>query len=97
MVVQRHLSRTFDAGGVGGPACDYVIDFACVSSTTPTWGNDPRWCTMGIAATEAERNKLAVDRAPSAPVHGARQGRLRVLNNKAASAARRMVDEGKEP
>eukprot|EP00873_Tetraselmis_striata_P005230 jgi/Tetstr1/425494/TSEL_015940.t1 len=31
-----------------------MIDFACVSSTTPTWSNDPRWCTPGIAATEAE-------------------------------------------
>eukprot|EP00873_Tetraselmis_striata_P023505 jgi/Tetstr1/443769/TSEL_031757.t1 len=47
-----------------------MIDFACVSSTTPTWANDPRWCTPGIAATEAERNKLAADRASSAPVHG---------------------------
>eukprot|EP00873_Tetraselmis_striata_P013169 jgi/Tetstr1/433433/TSEL_022707.t1 len=45
-----------------------MIDFACVSSTTPTWGNDPRWCNPGIAATEAERNKLAADRASSAPV-----------------------------
>eukprot|EP00873_Tetraselmis_striata_P036659 jgi/Tetstr1/456923/TSEL_043593.t1 len=46
---------------------------ACVSSTTPTWGNDPRWCTPGIAETEAERNKLAADRASSAPVQaGAR-------------------------
>eukprot|EP00873_Tetraselmis_striata_P002930 jgi/Tetstr1/423194/TSEL_001314.t1 len=44
-----------------------MIDFACVSSTTRrTWGNDPRWCTPGIAATEAERNKLAADRASSA-------------------------------
>eukprot|EP00873_Tetraselmis_striata_P002369 jgi/Tetstr1/422633/TSEL_013439.t1 len=47
-----------------------MIDFVCVSSTTPTWGNDPRWCTLGIAATEAERNKLAADRASSAPVQG---------------------------
>eukprot|EP00873_Tetraselmis_striata_P005077 jgi/Tetstr1/425341/TSEL_015790.t1 len=47
-----------------------MIDFACVSSTTPTWGNDPRWCNPGIAATEAEHNKLAVDGASSAPVHG---------------------------
>eukprot|EP00873_Tetraselmis_striata_P040919 jgi/Tetstr1/461183/TSEL_006320.t1 len=45
-----------------------MIDFACVSSTTSTWGNDPRWCTPGITATEAERNKLAADRASSAPV-----------------------------
>eukprot|EP00873_Tetraselmis_striata_P040145 jgi/Tetstr1/460409/TSEL_000086.t1 len=45
-----------------------MIDFACVSSTTPTWGNDSRWCTSGTAATEAERNKLAADRASSAPV-----------------------------
>eukprot|EP00873_Tetraselmis_striata_P010620 jgi/Tetstr1/430884/TSEL_020641.t1 len=45
--------------GLGGPACDYMIECACVSSTTPTWGNDPRWCTPGIAATEAEHNKLA--------------------------------------
>eukprot|EP00873_Tetraselmis_striata_P000330 jgi/Tetstr1/420594/TSEL_011682.t1 len=37
-----------------------MIDFASVSSTTPTWGNDPRWWTPGIAATEAEHTKLAV-------------------------------------
>eukprot|EP00873_Tetraselmis_striata_P027165 jgi/Tetstr1/447429/TSEL_003689.t1 len=51
-----------------------MIDFACVSSTAPsTWGNDPRWCTPGIAVTEAEQhNKLAADRASSAPVHGFR-------------------------
>eukprot|EP00873_Tetraselmis_striata_P012080 jgi/Tetstr1/432344/TSEL_021741.t1 len=47
-----------------------MIDFACVSSTTPTWSNDPRWCTPKIAATEAEQGKLAVDRASSAPVQG---------------------------
>eukprot|EP00873_Tetraselmis_striata_P029615 jgi/Tetstr1/449879/TSEL_036938.t1 len=47
-----------------------MIDFACVSSTTPTWSNDPRWCTLGIAATEAEHGKLAADRASSAPVQG---------------------------
>eukprot|EP00873_Tetraselmis_striata_P010669 jgi/Tetstr1/430933/TSEL_020689.t1 len=47
--------------GWRGPACDYIIDFACVSSTTSTWGNDPRWCTPGIAATEAEHNNLAAD------------------------------------
>eukprot|EP00873_Tetraselmis_striata_P018568 jgi/Tetstr1/438832/TSEL_027341.t1 len=47
-----------------------MIDFAYVSSTTPTWGNDPRWCTPAIAATEAEHNKLAADRASSAPVEG---------------------------
>eukprot|EP00873_Tetraselmis_striata_P001882 jgi/Tetstr1/422146/TSEL_013001.t1 len=35
-----------------------MIDFACVSSTTPTWSNDPRWCTPGIAATEAEHVPL---------------------------------------
>eukprot|EP00873_Tetraselmis_striata_P022386 jgi/Tetstr1/442650/TSEL_030744.t1 len=57
--------------GWGGPACDYMIDFACVSSTTSNWGNDPRWCTLGIAATEAEHNKLVADRASSAPVQGA--------------------------
>eukprot|EP00873_Tetraselmis_striata_P014971 jgi/Tetstr1/435235/TSEL_024154.t1 len=45
-----------------------MIDFACVSSMTPTWGNDPRWCTPGIAATEAEHNKLVVDRTSSARV-----------------------------
>eukprot|EP00873_Tetraselmis_striata_P001680 jgi/Tetstr1/421944/TSEL_012843.t1 len=56
--------------GWGGPACDYMIDFAFVSSKTPTWGNDPRWCTPGIAATEAEHTKPAADRASSAPVHG---------------------------
>eukprot|EP00873_Tetraselmis_striata_P043180 jgi/Tetstr1/463444/TSEL_008337.t1 len=44
-----------------------MIDFACVSSTTPTWSNDPRWRTPGIAATEAEQGKLAADRASSAP------------------------------
>eukprot|EP00873_Tetraselmis_striata_P008505 jgi/Tetstr1/428769/TSEL_018757.t1 len=47
-----------------------MIDFACVSSTTPTWSNDPRWCIPGIAATEAEHAKLAADRASSAPVQG---------------------------
>eukprot|EP00873_Tetraselmis_striata_P023882 jgi/Tetstr1/444146/TSEL_032044.t1 len=48
-----------------------MIDFACVSSTTtPTWSNDPRWFTPGIAATEAEQSKLAADRASSAPVQG---------------------------
>eukprot|EP00873_Tetraselmis_striata_P039851 jgi/Tetstr1/460115/TSEL_005431.t1 len=47
-----------------------MIDFACVSSTIPTWSNDPRWCTPGIAATEAEQCKLAADRASSAPVQG---------------------------
>eukprot|EP00873_Tetraselmis_striata_P004582 jgi/Tetstr1/424846/TSEL_015349.t1 len=56
--------------GWGRPACDYMIDVACVSSTTPTWGNGPRRCTPGIAATEAEHNKLAADRASSAQVHG---------------------------
>eukprot|EP00873_Tetraselmis_striata_P039950 jgi/Tetstr1/460214/TSEL_005529.t1 len=39
-----------------------MIDFACVSSTTPTWSNDPRWCIPGIAAAEAEHAKLAADR-----------------------------------
>eukprot|EP00873_Tetraselmis_striata_P042452 jgi/Tetstr1/462716/TSEL_007680.t1 len=48
-----------------------MIDFARVSSTTPTyWDSDPRWCTSGIAATEAEQYKLAADRASSAPVQG---------------------------
>eukprot|EP00873_Tetraselmis_striata_P013104 jgi/Tetstr1/433368/TSEL_022653.t1 len=47
-----------------------MIDFACVSSTTPTWSNDRRWCIPGIAATEAEHAKLAADRASSAPVEG---------------------------
>eukprot|EP00873_Tetraselmis_striata_P034311 jgi/Tetstr1/454575/TSEL_041470.t1 len=47
-----------------------MIDFACVSTTTPTWGNAPRWCTPEIAATEAEHNKLGADRASSAPVQG---------------------------
>eukprot|EP00873_Tetraselmis_striata_P019414 jgi/Tetstr1/439678/TSEL_028097.t1 len=56
--------------GWGGAACDYMIDFASVSSTTPTWSNDPRWCIPGIAATEAEHAKLAADRASSAPVQG---------------------------
>eukprot|EP00873_Tetraselmis_striata_P023648 jgi/Tetstr1/443912/TSEL_031864.t1 len=56
----------------GGPVCEYMIHFARVSSTTLTWGTDPCWCTMGIAATEAEQNKLAANRASSAPVHGAR-------------------------
>eukprot|EP00873_Tetraselmis_striata_P015865 jgi/Tetstr1/436129/TSEL_024976.t1 len=56
--------------GWGGAACDYMIDFACVSSTTPTWSNYPRLYTPGIAATEAEHGKLASDRASSAPVQG---------------------------
>eukprot|EP00873_Tetraselmis_striata_P040448 jgi/Tetstr1/460712/TSEL_005899.t1 len=47
-----------------------MIDFACVSSTTPTWGNDPHWCIPGMAATEAEHNTLATDRAYSASVQG---------------------------
>eukprot|EP00873_Tetraselmis_striata_P001056 jgi/Tetstr1/421320/TSEL_012291.t1 len=47
-----------------------MIDFACVSSTTPTWSNDPRWCTSGIAATDAEQRKLAANRASSAPMQG---------------------------
>eukprot|EP00873_Tetraselmis_striata_P014619 jgi/Tetstr1/434883/TSEL_023880.t1 len=48
-----------------------MIDFACVSSTTPTaWSNDPRWCNPRIAATEAEQGKLAADRASSALVQG---------------------------
>eukprot|EP00873_Tetraselmis_striata_P010117 jgi/Tetstr1/430381/TSEL_020191.t1 len=38
-----------------------MIDFACVSSTTPTWSNDPRWCTPGIAATEAEHAAMEDD------------------------------------
>eukprot|EP00873_Tetraselmis_striata_P025114 jgi/Tetstr1/445378/TSEL_003391.t1 len=50
-----------------------MINFACVSSTTPTWSNDPRWCTPGIAATEAEHGKLAADLASSAPVQGVHQ------------------------
>eukprot|EP00873_Tetraselmis_striata_P041124 jgi/Tetstr1/461388/TSEL_006500.t1 len=48
-----------------------MIDFACVSSTTPTWSNEPRWCTPGIAATEAEqvvnssnKSESDVDRGP---------------------------------
>eukprot|EP00873_Tetraselmis_striata_P020196 jgi/Tetstr1/440460/TSEL_028786.t1 len=40
-----------------------MIDFACVSSTTPTWSNDPRWCTPGIAATEAEHDRRPATRA----------------------------------
>eukprot|EP00873_Tetraselmis_striata_P022450 jgi/Tetstr1/442714/TSEL_030804.t1 len=50
-----------------------MIDFACVSFTTPTWSNDPRWCTPGIAATEAEHGKLAADRASPAPVQAIHQ------------------------
>eukprot|EP00873_Tetraselmis_striata_P028952 jgi/Tetstr1/449216/TSEL_036423.t1 len=50
-----------------------MIDFACVSSTISTWSNDPRGCTPGIAATEAEQGKLAADRASSAPVRGVHQ------------------------
>eukprot|EP00873_Tetraselmis_striata_P004280 jgi/Tetstr1/424544/TSEL_015071.t1 len=56
--------------GWGGAACDYMIDFACVSSTTPTWSNDPRWCIPGIAATEAEHAKLAADRGVFRPSAG---------------------------
>eukprot|EP00873_Tetraselmis_striata_P014522 jgi/Tetstr1/434786/TSEL_023836.t1 len=47
-----------------------MINFACVSSTTPTWSKDPRWCTPEIASTEAEHGKLAADRTSSAPVQG---------------------------
>eukprot|EP00873_Tetraselmis_striata_P045071 jgi/Tetstr1/465335/TSEL_010021.t1 len=47
-----------------------MIDFACVSSSTPTWGNGPRWGTPGVAATDAEHNNLAADWAFSAPVLG---------------------------
>eukprot|EP00873_Tetraselmis_striata_P046260 jgi/Tetstr1/466524/TSEL_011031.t1 len=65
--VDRSRPSDLTLAGWGGPACDYMIDFACVFSMTPTWGNDPRWCIPGIAATEAERNKLAADRASSAP------------------------------
>eukprot|EP00873_Tetraselmis_striata_P015204 jgi/Tetstr1/435468/TSEL_024374.t1 len=55
-------SRPSDLTVAGwGGGCDYMTDFACVSSMTPTWGNAPRWCTLGIAATEAEHNKLAAD------------------------------------
>eukprot|EP00873_Tetraselmis_striata_P036254 jgi/Tetstr1/456518/TSEL_043240.t1 len=58
-----------------------MIDFACVSSTTPTCSNDPRWCTPGIAATEAEQGKLAADRASSAPLQGAHQFRPFVVED----------------
>eukprot|EP00873_Tetraselmis_striata_P021762 jgi/Tetstr1/442026/TSEL_030207.t1 len=70
--VDRSRPSDLTLAGWGGPGVRlYMIDFACVSSsTTPTWGNDPRWCTPGIAATEEERNKLAADRASSAPVQG---------------------------
>eukprot|EP00873_Tetraselmis_striata_P017100 jgi/Tetstr1/437364/TSEL_026049.t1 len=62
-----------------------MIDFACVSSTTPTWDNDPRWCTPGIAATEAEHsNKLAANRASSAP--GGQFGGVRRKAKKKSSA-----------
>eukprot|EP00873_Tetraselmis_striata_P043337 jgi/Tetstr1/463601/TSEL_000754.t1 len=47
-----------------------MIDVACVYSTTPIWGRDPRRCTPGITATEAEHNKLAADRPCMAPVVG---------------------------
>eukprot|EP00873_Tetraselmis_striata_P019051 jgi/Tetstr1/439315/TSEL_027755.t2 len=42
----RETRRVYDTRsdltlvGWEGPACDYMIDFACVSSTTPTWGNE---------------------------------------------------------
>eukprot|EP00873_Tetraselmis_striata_P001862 jgi/Tetstr1/422126/TSEL_012982.t1 len=45
-----------------------MIDFACVSSTTPTWSNDPRWYTPGIVATEAEQ--AALQRVTSQPPAG---------------------------
>eukprot|EP00873_Tetraselmis_striata_P013761 jgi/Tetstr1/434025/TSEL_002459.t1 len=56
-VLDRDRSRPSDLtlAGWGAAACDYMIDFACVSSMTPTWSNNPRWCTPGIAATEAEQ------------------------------------------
>eukprot|EP00873_Tetraselmis_striata_P004622 jgi/Tetstr1/424886/TSEL_015381.t1 len=63
-------SRPSDLTLAGQAACDYMIDFACVFFTTPTWGNDPRWCIPGIAATEAEHIKLGADRASSAQVQG---------------------------
>eukprot|EP00873_Tetraselmis_striata_P008086 jgi/Tetstr1/428350/TSEL_018385.t1 len=69
-LADRSRPSDLTMAGWRGPACDYMIDFASVSSTTPSWGNDSRWCTPGIAATEAERNKLAADRASSAPVQG---------------------------
>eukprot|EP00873_Tetraselmis_striata_P036514 jgi/Tetstr1/456778/TSEL_004145.t1 len=69
----RPSDLTLAGWGGGGAACDYMIDFACVSSTTSTWSNDPRWCTPGIAATEAEQAKLTADRASSAPVQGVRR------------------------
>eukprot|EP00873_Tetraselmis_striata_P040717 jgi/Tetstr1/460981/TSEL_006133.t1 len=59
-----------------------MINFACVSFTTPTWGNDPRRCTPGIAATEAELNKLAADRASSALVQGVHRYYPNVVENR---------------
>eukprot|EP00873_Tetraselmis_striata_P008079 jgi/Tetstr1/428343/TSEL_018378.t1 len=57
-----------------------MINFASASSTTPTWCNDPCWCTPGIAATDAEHSKLYREvvpvntlpgrRLPPLPVHG---------------------------
>eukprot|EP00873_Tetraselmis_striata_P009252 jgi/Tetstr1/429516/TSEL_019421.t1 len=61
--------------GWGALACDYMIDFAGVSSAIPTWGNDHDcWCTdpgdCGNRGGGAEHHKLTADRASSAPVQG---------------------------
>eukprot|EP00873_Tetraselmis_striata_P007156 jgi/Tetstr1/427420/TSEL_017583.t2 len=66
-----------------------MIDFACVSSTTPTWSNDPRWCTPGIAATEAEQGKMAADRASSAS-----KTNLHREREDSGAAQRRAPEEG---
>eukprot|EP00873_Tetraselmis_striata_P007997 jgi/Tetstr1/428261/TSEL_018300.t1 len=57
-----------------------MIDFACVSSTTPTWSNDPRWCTPGTAATEAEHGtQFAIPAGTPAPEGGDEQGAQELL------------------
>eukprot|EP00873_Tetraselmis_striata_P015507 jgi/Tetstr1/435771/TSEL_024664.t1 len=58
-LADRSRPSDLTLAGCEGPVCDYMIDFACVSSTTRTWGNDPRRCTPGIAATEAEHKQQA--------------------------------------
>eukprot|EP00873_Tetraselmis_striata_P028261 jgi/Tetstr1/448525/TSEL_035790.t1 len=76
---------TFDTGGVGGPACDCMTGFACVSSTTPIWGNDPRWCTPGIAATEAEQGP------PPVPTHRGEDSRVECPRSDIQGGGRNLV------
>eukprot|EP00873_Tetraselmis_striata_P015901 jgi/Tetstr1/436165/TSEL_025011.t1 len=55
------------AGWGGGPACEYLIDFACVSSTTPTWGNDPCSSHAGTSFQDNSSQQLLDDVASLEP------------------------------